>query len=79
MLADRCEHKLQERVAHVPASRSVNVCVRLPSQSIAHNMGENCKSHNPTVGRQRKRSACVESELKIKRAQGHEEAARDQV
>ena len=41
VLAQRCEHKLQERVAHVPASRSDNVCVRLSSQSGARIMEEN--------------------------------------
>ena len=37
VLAQRCEHKLQERVAHVRD----NVCVRLSTQSNAHNTEEN--------------------------------------
>ena len=48
VLALRCEHKLQERVAHVPASRSDNVCVRLSTQSSAHNTEENCNAHGPS-------------------------------
>ena len=47
-LTQRCEHKLQERVAHVPASLSDNVCVRLSSQSSAHNTEENCNEHGPS-------------------------------
>ena len=42
------KHKLQERVAHVPASRSDNVCVRLSSQSGARIMEENCNGHGPS-------------------------------
>ena len=68
---DRCEHKLQERVAHVPASRSDNVCVRLSTQSSAHNTEENCNAHGPEpVGKREKRSACVEPELKMRRSSG---------
>ena len=36
------------------------------------------RTQSEQVGRQRKRIAYVESELKIKRAQGHEEVVRDQ-
>ena len=32
MMEECGRHKIQERVAHVPASRSANECVELPSQ-----------------------------------------------
>ena len=48
VLAQKCEHKLQEHVAHVPASRSDNVCVRLSSQSGARIMEENCNERGPS-------------------------------
>ena len=59
----QCEHKLQESVAHVLASRSD--CVRLPSQSNAHN-GKKSSTESKPAGRQRKRSTCEEPELKTK-------------
>ena len=35
-------------MAHVPASRSDNVCVRLSSQSGARIVEENCNEHDPS-------------------------------
>ena len=42
------KHKLQEHVAHVPASRSDHVCVRWSSQSGARTMEENCNERGPS-------------------------------
>ena len=42
------KHKLQERAAHVLASRNDNVCVRLSSPSSAHIMEENYNEHGPS-------------------------------
>ena len=42
------KHKLQERVAHVPASRSDKVCVRLSSPSSARIIKENRNEHGPS-------------------------------
>ena len=79
LLSQRCEHKLQERIAHVSASRSDNVCVRLSTQSSTHNMEEDRNDQSKPVGRREKRNGCVEPVLKMRRAQGREEVARDQV